>query len=193
MIYTKTVDGRQIFSDCRVIQMDDHTWVSNPTDEQIAEAGWVEYIPPEIPPEPMTEPDAYMVMQAVKKMLLPSIESLTDEEALNIAELYPTWASKIGKSVNVGERLWYDEKLYKVIQAHIVQEDWTPDVSTSLYTEVSIEEWPAWRQPLGREDAYRLGDKVSHNDKHWVSDIDYNIYEPGAIGTEGLWREVPVS
>lgn len=30
------------------------------------------------------------------------------------------------------------------------------------------------------------GDKVSHNGKHWQSDIDANVYEPGVYG----WSEV---
>ncbi len=193
MLYTKTVDDHQIFSECRVILTDDNVWVSNPTDEQIAAAGWVLYTPPPYVPPVRTEPDTHEAIAAVKRMLATSVESLTDEEALEVAALYPTWISKVGLQVNVGERLWYNEALYKVIQAHTVQEDWTPDVTASLYTEVSLDEWPEWVQPLGSEDAYHQGDKVSHNGKHWISDTDGNVWEPGAVGTEGLWREVPVS
>lgn len=186
MIYTKEIAGRQVFSDCKTIQANDGTWISNPTPEQIADAGWVEYIPPVVPPTPQTEPSYDEMLTAVKKMLSSSIEELTDEEALEVAALYSTWVSKMGKEVAVGERLWYNEKLWKVIQAHIVQSDWTPDVASSLYVQVSIEEWPAWVQPTGAQDAYRLGDKVSHNDKHWTSDIDFNTYTPGIYG----WTEV---
>lgn len=185
MIYTKTIGGRQVFSNCRTIQTDGGEWISNPSAEQIAEAGWVEYIPPVVPPTPQTEPSYDEMLSAVKTMLSSSIEDLTDEEALEIAALYPTWISKMGKEVAVGERLWYNEKLWKVIQAHTVQESWTPDTAVSLFVEVSIEEWPAWKQPTGAQDAYRLGDKVSHNDKHWTSDIDYNTYTPGVYG----WTE----
>ena len=31
-----------------------------------------------------------------------------------------------------------------------------------------------------------MGDKVTHNDKTWISDIDYNIWETGVYG----WSEV---
>ena len=193
MLYTKTIAGRQVFSDCRTIQLEfDHAplvagqYVSNPSAELIASEGWVEYVPPVVPPQPQTEPYEMDIVEAVKKMLASSVEELTDEEALEVAALYPTWASKIGQSVTTGERLWYDMKLYKVIQQHTAQEEWTPDITPALYTEVSVEEFPAWRQPLGSEDAYRIGDKVSHNGHHWRSNIDYNTYEPGVYGWDQL-------
>lgn len=188
MVYTKTVNGRQVFSTCDTIQMPNGTWVSNPTAEMIAEAGWEEYIAPivEEPVEPQTEPDVLEVMEAIKKMLSTETSILSDEAALEVAALFPTWISKEGSVVNVGERLWYNEKLYKVIQSHTVQSDWTPDVSTSLYTEVSIQEIPEWRQPIGASDVYMAGDKVSHNGKTWISIVDNNSWEPGVYG----WNEL---
>lgn len=189
MLYTKTIAGRQVFSDCRTIQLEfDHDplvagqYVSNPSAELIAAEGWVEYVPPVVPPQPQTEPYEADIVEAIKKMLAPSVEELTDEEALEVAALYPTWASKIGQPVTAGERLWYDTKLYKVIQAHTVQEEWTPDITPALFVEVSIEEWPAWVQPTGAQDAYMSGDKVTHNDLHWECTVDYNVYEPGVYG-----------
>lgn len=121
-----------------------------------------------------------ILKQAVKKMLASSTADLSDEEALEVAALYPTWAGKSGEKVNAGERLWYDGKLYKVVQTHTVQDDWTPDVSASLYTEVSIEEWPEWVQPTGVHDAYNIGDKVTFNGLHYVSLINANVYSPTA-------------
>ena len=121
------------------------------------------------------------VMEAVKRMLANSTESLSDEDALNVAALFPTWASKMGQAVNVGERYWYDGKLYKVIQAHTVQEDWTPDTAVSLFVEVSIEEWPEWVQPQGAQDAYMIGDKVTFEGVHYVSLIDNNVWSPADL------------
>lgn len=193
MIYFKIINDRQVFSDCRTIQLEfDHLplvagqYVSNPDEELILADGWQVYVPPVVPPRPELEPEYDDIVDAVKTMLQSSCEKLTDEEALEIAALYPTWYSMMGKEVSVGQRYWYNNKLYKVIQAHTVQEDWTPDVTASLYTEVSIEEWPEWRQPLGSEDAYHIGDKVSHNDKHWQSTVDGNVWEPSVYG----WDEV---
>ena len=184
-MYYKVIGDRQVFSTCATIELNG-TWISNPSAEQIAEAGWLPYVPPVIPPQPQTEPDLEQVMQAVKKLLSTEAAELSDEDALSVAALYPTWVSKLGEQVLAGERLWYDGKLYKAIQPHIPQEDWTPDITPALYTEVSIEEWPEWKQPLGSEDAYHKDDKVSHNDKHWVSDVDGNVWEPGVYG----WTEV---
>ena len=189
-MYTKFIGDRQVFSDCRTIQMNDGSWISNPTQEQIANAGWTKYIPPEILSRIETEPNNEELIAAVKKMLSPSIESLSDEEALEVAALYPTWISKVNQEVKIGERYWYNEKLYKVIQTHTVQNDWTPDITKSLWVEVSIEEYPEWIQPIGSQDAYNAGDKVKHNNKHWESTVDANVWEPGTNGTESLWKEV---
>lgn len=185
MMYYKIINDRMVFSQCLTIQNNEGLWVSNPTAEMIEEAGWLPYTPPIVPHQPQMGPDYEQVMEAVKKILSAETNELSDEEALEVAALYPTWSSKIDSEISVGERLWYDGKLWKVIQAHTVQESWTPDVSASLFTEVSIEEFQEWRQPLGSEDAYHLGDKVKHKDKHWISDVDNNVWEPGIYG----WSE----
>lgn len=111
-------------------------------------------------------------------------ETLTDEEGLQFVDLFPLWVTE--KNYSVGDRIKYHEILYKCVQAHTSQSTWTPDLTPALWVRVTIEEWPAWVQPLGAQDAYRLGDKVSHLEKHWVSTIDYNVYEPSVYG----WEEV---
>lgn len=189
-MYYKIINNRTVFSNCKTIQTNEGAWISNPSAEQIADAGWQVYTPPPVVPTPEEEPGYDQVMEAVKKMLKSSADELSDEDALDVAALFPTWASKIGTPVSVGDRLWYDGKLYKVIQAHTPQEDWKPDVTQSLYAEVSIAEIPDWVQPISAETAYHLGDKVKHNDKTWESTADNNVWEPGASGTENLWREV---
>lgn len=109
-------------------------------------------------------------------------EALTDEAALEVVDLFRPWAS--GTAYSVGDRISYGELLYSCVQAHTAQDDWTPDVTPALWTRVSVDEWPEWVQPVGASDAYELGAKVSHNDKHWVSTIDANVYEPGVYGWE---------
>jgi hypothetical protein len=67
------------------------------------------------------------------------VQEQSDEEALKNIELFPTWKSKMGESVSVGERLYHDGKLWKVLQAHTVQESWKPDVASSLFVQVQID------------------------------------------------------
>lgn len=186
MMYYKIINDRQVFSSCHTIQTEEGLWISNPTEEQIAAAGWLPYVPPEVIPEPATEPDYEQVMEAVKKMLASSAADLSDEEALEVAAIYHTWSSMIGKEVKAGERYWYDDNLYKVIQPHTVQEDWTPDSVPALFVVVSIESFPEWVQPTGSHDAYNKGDKVSYSGKHWESTVDGNVWQPGVYG----WNEV---
>lgn len=99
-------------------------------------------------------------------------------------ELFSPWAE--GISYKVGDMRRHGEKLYRCVQAHTSQTDWTPDVSASLWTPVAdpSEQWPDWSQPVGAHDAYQMGDKVSHNGKHWTSTANANVWEPGVYGWE---------
>lgn len=108
----------------------------------------------------------------------------SDELALQSVELFPKWEA--GINVTAGDRYQYNSVLYRVVQSHTTQDNWTPDITPALWTVVSLEEWPEWVQPIGASDAYNKGDKVSHNDKHWESDVDANVWEPGVYG----WSEV---
>lgn len=49
--------------------------------------------------------------------------------------------------------------------------------------------WPQWKQPTGASDAYSIGEKVSHTGKHWVSDMDANIWEPGDTDVPDAWAQ----
>lgn len=58
---------------------------------------------------------------------------------------------------------------------------WEPGVS-GWRKQSGDDEWPDWVQPTGSHDAYPLGAKVSHNDKHWISSVGANGWEPGVYG-----------
>lgn len=124
------------------------------------------------------------------KQLRPLIEkaskSLSDEDAYGAPELFPAWKNETAYTKD--DRVQYEVKLYKCLQSHTSQADWTPDVAVSLWVEIPdpSQEWPEWKQPTGAQDAYMKGDKVSHYDKHWTSDVDSNVWEPGVYG----WTEV---
>lgn len=114
--------------------------------------------------------------------------AIDEVTATEHTEIFAAWEPDVQyESGNLRRYPESDGKLYKCIQAHKSQMDWTPDVAVSLWVVAGdpAEEWPEWSQPIGAQDAYMAGDKVSHNDKHWVSDYDNNVWEPGVFG----WRE----
>jgi hypothetical protein len=110
--------------------------------------------------------------------------SLSDADALQVPTMFPKWATDTAYAV--GERTEYNGTLYRVVQAHTSQSDWTPNVTPALWVAVSLDEYPQWVQPTGSHDAYNVGDKVAYNEKKWVSVVDGNVWEPGIYG----WDEV---
>ena len=122
--------------------------------------------------------------QKLKNSLDLAVSYLDDSQAESVTDLFPLWEVDI--TYAVGDRRRYDELLYRCIQAHTSQSDWTPPAVPALWVRTSTEEWPEWIQPTGAHDAYNTGDKVSHNSKHWICTIDANVYEPGVYG----WDEV---
>lgn len=101
------------------------------------------------------------------------------------ADIFLPWQS--GIAYTAGNLRQYGGKLYKCVQAHTSQEGWEPDKVASLWTLTHdpAEEWPNWSAPIGAQDAYQQGAKVTHSEKHWTSDIDSNVWEPGVYG----WTE----
>ncbi len=110
--------------------------------------------------------------------------SLPDETALEGVELFPAWEA--GRKCLTGERLRYHGELYRVLQDHTAQADWTPEAAPSLWAKVLIPDptqIPEWEQP-DSTNPYAKGDKVTHNGKTWISTIDGNVWEPGVYGWE---------
>ena len=103
---------------------------------------------------------------------------LTDEEAETVTILFPFWDADC--YYNIGDRVRYDDLLYKCVQAHRSQSDWAPDITPALWTRTSIDEWPEWVQPTGAQDAYNIGDKVTYKGEHYISLINANVYSPEA-------------
>lgn len=123
--------------------------------------------------------------RALRPYIEKAASSLTDEDALQAVELFPQWV--VEHAYVVGERLQYNGVLYRVVQAHTSQADWAPDKTPALFVFVSLDEWPEFVQPTGAHDAYKKGDKVTFNGKHYISLIDANVYSP-AVYPAG-WQE----
>lgn len=130
--------------------------------------------------------DILQQAQAIRADMTKVTATLTDEQALELTALYPFWVT--GTAYTVGTIIRYEGELYRCVQAHTSQADWTPPAVPALWVKIADPsvEWPEWVQPTGAHDAYAKGAKVSHNGKHWTSDIDANVYEPGVSS----WTEV---
>lgn len=81
-----------------------------------------------------------MKPQDKARHLRPLIEraavSLPDEDALEAVELFAAWVADTAYAVDV--RVRYGEKLYRCVQAHTSQSEWTPDATPALWTEVAL-------------------------------------------------------
>lgn len=142
-------------------------------------------------PEKTPEVQSAMVQAAVAVAQIQA-QSLTEEQAITVKDIYPVWNGN-GVSYPKDYYLTHNGKLYKVLQAHTSQEDWTPDSAPSLFAEVlpgqSGTGTGEWVQP-DSTNPYMTGDQVTHNGETWESLIDNNVWEPGAQGTEALWQKV---
>lgn len=132
-----------------------------------------------------------MSILARAKALRAQIENnatvMPDEEAVQFVELFPNWSPN-GVSYATDTRVRYNGVLYRVLQDHVSQEEWTPTAAASLFAKVLIPDEnviPEWEQP-DSTNPYMAGDTVTHNGKTWTSDVDNNVWEPGVYG----WTEV---
>ncbi len=104
------------------------------------------------------------------------------EHAVYFLEWDEHWTGKRGQIIR------RNDKLYRAI--HDVLDpsqnlDPERDITMQLWKPLAdpTEEWPEWSQPIAGVDIpYDKGDKVVHNDMRWISDVDNNVWEPGAWG-----------
>lgn len=153
------------------------------------------YTPPPPEPEPPTTDERLAKLEAelvsaqsaaaITFVTLCETGTIDTVTASEHTELFSPWAYPV--DYKTGNIRAHGGKLYRCLQNHTSQDTWTPDAAPSLWVGISdpAEEWPAWSQPVGSTDAYAKGAQVSHNGKHWTSDVDANVWEPGVYG----WTE----
>lgn len=76
-------------------------------------------------------------LEEVQTMLIKEqVNTLTvdDATAYRMREFYPEWAA--GEAYTVGYKLLYGGALYKVLQAHTSQADWTPNAVPAMFTRI---------------------------------------------------------
>lgn len=130
-----------------------------------------------------------LTTEEVSRMVIANqINNLTvdNKTALRMVNYYPKWAEN--SYYAIGYKVQHGGILYRCLTEHTSQDTWTPPDSPSLWARVLISEDGEilpWEQP-DSTNPYRKGDKVTHNGKTWVSDVDGNVWEPGVYG----WTEV---
>ena len=129
-----------------------------------------------------------LVDLAVK--LRPFIEkaasNLDDADALEAVQLFPQWDDST--RYKEGDRVRFQNTLYKCLLDHIAQPTWSPITSPSLWAKVLIPDpqvIPEWEQP-DSTNAYQIGDKVTFEGKTYESVIANNVWAPNVYG----WKEV---
>ena len=124
--------------------------------------------------------------KAIREAMDVAGATLSDELALECVRLYRP--REIGNAYGKGEFFTYgvnsvgDPQLYKVVQGHTSQADWTPDKAASLYAAIGLDSngYPVWSQPTGAHDAYNKGDIVNYKGTLYKSLVDGNVYSPVA-------------
>lgn len=125
--------------------------------------------------------------------------SLPDEAAYQfraLADAYIPGETYYGPDDPSGmpqSRVLWEGQLYKCIQTHVAQQDWTLANALSLWAKIlpgqagSGEDVGEWQQP-GSTNGYSKGDQVTHNGHLWESTADNNVWEPGAVGAP--WKDL---
>ena len=132
--------------------------------------------------------------EQMRKALQILAATLDDGKAMTVATIYPAYnageAYAVGDIVSYGVNGVGDPQLYRVVQAHTSQADWTPNAAVSLYTPIGLtaDGVVIWSQPTGAHDAYAKGDVVSYDGVLYESLIDGNVYSP--VSYPAGWQRV---
>lgn len=112
---------------------------------------------------------SYTPRQAdIVKLMLMTINtlSLDDQQSLEVKSLYPTWESFIGQTVERDVKLQYNDKLFKVVKQHLVQQQYPPSIDTaSLYTRIVEDRAGTLEDPI----PYPAdGNMIIYNGKYYI-------------------------
>lgn len=135
------------------------------------------------------EPLAGSAQDAAVALARIEASKLPDATALKVKALYPQWDGE-SHSYTAGDRVLYNGTLYKVVEAHTSQADWTPDKAPSLFAQVlpgqdgTVGEW---KQP-DSTNPYMKGDRVTYKGHTYESTADNNVWAPDATGAP--WKQV---
>lgn len=103
------------------------------------------------------------------------------EEIFKVVDLIPPWVE--WEEIEKDQIRKYNDKIYKSIQKHTTQPDWTPDLTSSLWVEIKEDESQNleiinWYEPTS-EHNYTLGQLVRFIDNRiYESLLNNNVWSP---------------
>ena len=103
----------------------------------------------------------------------------------------PQWAQPTATedgwtSYPAGALVWHEGRMWKsTVDGNV----WQPGVSAWHDAPVGGGT-PRWVAPTGAHDVYPLGFVVEHNGKEWESLHAANVWQPGSVGAENLWKNL---
>ena len=183
-------DGRVIAHGDFEQNPDSEVWLESPWGDDIPEEfddwlyvdGELVYDARDLPPVPYSPEQVLMALFDTSPEMM---DALPDEALNHMAAYMPEW--EIGKAYSTGDKVQYQERPYRCLQAHTSQESWAPEIAASLWARILASPDPdqplEWEQP-GSTNPYMTGDVVVHNGVVWVSIVDNNVWEPGVYGWE---------
>lgn len=122
--------------------------------------------------------------EQLRRALQLFVATLSADKAIEVSTVYPVWSTgtayAVGDIISYGTNSVGDPQLYKVVQAHTSQAEWTPNAVPALYDAFGLDEsgYPLWAQPSGAHDAYNIGDIINYNGTLYQSTIDGNVWSP---------------
>jgi len=120
---------------------------------------------------------------AVMMLVNAQASAMSDEAAASMPALFDGWT--VGTDYKTGDVVRWKGGLWRALQDSTAQDIYPPDGFVAGWKRIGEPDASGvfpWSQLLGATDAYMKGDKVTHKDSLWVSDVDWNVWEPGVYG-----------
>ena len=138
---------------------------------------------------PIYKPETYQPDAIITFMFatLAQADMIDEKYMLKFATVFREWDEYF--TGPAGTIVQEDGILFRSIHAiNDLGQNRRPSETPSMWTRIGnpYEEYPEWIRPIGAHDVYMRGDRVTHNDRRWVSTHDNNVWEPGVFG----WEEV---
>ena len=90
------------------------------------------------------------IFRALIKLAVKQARSITDDQdALEVKCLYKEFDKQIGNTLNVGEYVQHEDRLYRVLQTHVAQANFIPGQGTeSLFVVIDKEHAGTLEDPI---------------------------------------------